>query len=155
MSGEYSDSGIRWLSCDDLVDLNKLVITSFTPGESVGVMKPALLGSSQAAPATYRYYEQCEDIATLAAVLFFSIAQNHIFNNGNKRTAFAAAIVFLRANGFKFSPPLDEALEVATGTTEGCYSRSQIAQWIADNSQPSDSADLVSNQMDIVLDIFT
>lgn len=92
---------------------------------------------------------------TLAAVLFHSIAKNHNFYNGNKRTAVAAAIVFLRINGLSFSPSLEEGLEMAEDAVKDMYTRLQIATWIADNTVESDSADLVSDQMEIVLQIFS
>lgn len=37
------------------------------------------------------------------AALFESLGQNHPFQNGNKRTAFTALVIFLRYNGFPFS----------------------------------------------------
>lgn len=120
----------------------------------MGVLHENLLGQSQEAAPQYRYYQQCEDVATLAAVLFTSISKNHIFHNANKRTAFAAAIVFLRMNGYRFSPPLDEALEVARGVVENDYCRLEVAQWIADHTEASDSADLVSDRMSIILKVF-
>lgn len=155
MTVEYCDNQIRWLSVQDLEELNKLMILSFTPEEPIGVLKPNELSSSQARPANYRYFQQCVDIPTLAAVLFCSIMRNHSFLNANKRTAVAAAVVFSRINGIKFRPPLDEGLDVADDFVWGGYTELQIAQWIADNSTDSDSADLVSDQMDVVLEIYT
>lgn len=155
MSFEYCDDQVRWLSVADLEDLNKLMIVSYTPAEHVGVLKPNELSSSQTAPANYRYYKQCGDMPTLAAVLFCSIIQNHCFKNANKRTAMAAVVVFLRINGYRFTPDLEEGLIVAEDCARGLYTELQIAQWIADQCEESDSADLVSDQMDVLLDIFT
>lgn len=39
------------------------------------------------------------DLIAEAAALWESLSQNHAFIDGNKRTAFAAAYVFLRING--------------------------------------------------------
>ena len=155
MSVEYCDGDIRWLSFNDLVDLNRLMIVSFTPDEQYGLKPDHCLGSTQAAPSEYRYYEQCEDMPTLAAVLFYSIAKNHNFHNGNKRTAVAAAIVFLRINGLSFTPSLVEGLIMAEDVVKDEYTRLQIATWIANNTEQCDSADLVSDQMEIVLQIFS
>jgi death on curing protein len=41
-----------------------------------------------------------EDMVVLAVRLLAAIAQAHAFEQGNKRTAFAAARLFLRANGY-------------------------------------------------------
>ena len=41
-----------------------------------------------------------EDIVTLAVALMAGIARAHAFEQGNKRTAFGALRLFLRANGY-------------------------------------------------------
>ena len=41
-----------------------------------------------------------EDIATLGVALLAGVAWVHAFEQGNKRTAFAAFRLFLRANGY-------------------------------------------------------
>ena len=43
------------------------------------------------------------DLAEMAAALFESLIMNHPFVDGNKRTAFFAADVFLRLNGWKLA----------------------------------------------------
>ena len=52
---------------------------------------------------------------TLAIILLVGIARNHAFLQGNKRTAFISAEVFLNVNGYSLqivdSPILGEALE--------------------------------------------
>jgi death-on-curing protein len=57
-----------------------------------------------------------------AAALLQSLACNHAFVQGNKRTAWMATVVFLWVNGHRLDSPLDEdagealVLSVATGT---------------------------------------
>jgi death on curing protein len=46
----------------------------------------------------------------LATTLAVGIAQNHAFEQGNKRTAFAAAIHFLELNGYDVVAPDTEVL---------------------------------------------
>jgi death-on-curing protein len=48
-------------------------------------------------------------VAKLATLLLFAIAENHAFLQGNKRTAFAAMVGFLGANGFRFDLSDDTA----------------------------------------------
>ena len=43
----------------------------------------------------------------LAVALMAGVAQNHPFQQGNERTAFAAGVVFLDQNGFDIDPMLD------------------------------------------------
>ena len=49
----------------------------------------------------------------MAAAYAYHIAQNHAFSDGNKRTALAAALVFLEINGYPVLGGEDE-LEAAT-----------------------------------------
>ncbi len=49
----------------------------------------------------------------MAAAYLYHIAQNHPFIDGNKRTAFAAALTFLELNGYPIMGGEDE-LEAAT-----------------------------------------
>jgi death-on-curing protein len=49
----------------------------------------------------------------MAAAYLYHLAQNHPFVDGNKRTAFAAALTFLELNGYPVMGGEDE-LEAAT-----------------------------------------
>jgi death on curing protein len=49
------------------------------------------------------------DISILAAVLMLGIAQSHPFLQGNKRTGFTAAGLFLQSNGYDITCPPDRA----------------------------------------------
>ncbi len=51
-----------------------------------------------------------EDIVTLAVSLLFGIGRNHPFVQGNKRTAFVAAVDFLGVNGYALQAPDSEDL---------------------------------------------
>jgi death-on-curing protein len=56
-----------------------------------------------------------DDMLTLAILLLIGIAQAHAFLQGNKRTGFISAEMFLNANGYSLqiadTPLLGEALE--------------------------------------------
>ena len=45
-----------------------------------------------------------------ASALLFGIARNHPFEQGNKRTGFTAALVFLQLNGYEVTLEDDESL---------------------------------------------
>lgn len=113
MKENSSCSGVRYLSSDDIIAINEAAL-SFTPGEISGFINKNNLDPAQQAPCMYVYYEQCEDIFTLAAVLYIKINKGHIFQNANKRTAFIASTVFLRINGFIFEPDVHSSIEIAT-----------------------------------------
>lgn len=62
-----------------------------------GVRDITLLESALAWPQKFEAYESA-DVVELAAAYAYGIARNHSFVDGNKRTAFVAAITFLIDN---------------------------------------------------------
>jgi len=64
-------------------------------GGSHGVRDPGLLEAALYRPQTGYYVDLIEE----ATALWESLAQNHPFVDGNKRTAFAATYTFLAING--------------------------------------------------------
>ena len=65
-----------------------------------GLREVALLESAVAAPrATYGGESLLKSVVEIAAAYLFYLCRNHPFNDGNKRTALAACLVFLEANG--------------------------------------------------------
>ena len=69
-------------------------------GGSPGLRDVALLESAVAAPqATYGGEALLKDVVEIAAAYLFYLCSNHPFVDGNKRTALAACLVFLEANG--------------------------------------------------------
>jgi death-on-curing protein len=50
-----------------------------------------------------------KDVVEIAAAYLFYLSSNHPFVDGNKRTALAACLVFLEANGRLPDPGLPEA----------------------------------------------
>ena len=70
-------------------------------GGAHGVRDQGLLESALYRPQTGYYAGLIEE----AAALWESLAQNHPFIDGNKRTAVVAAMVFLARNGVYALPP--------------------------------------------------
>jgi death-on-curing protein len=76
-------------------------------GGSPGLRDLALLESAVAAPqATYGGEALLKEAAEIAAAYLFYLCSNHPFVDGNKRTALAACLVFLEANGRLPDPAL-------------------------------------------------
>jgi death-on-curing protein len=73
-------------------------------GGSQGVRDPGLLESALYRPQTGYYADLIEE----AAALWESLAQNHAFIDGNKRTAFAATFTFLAINGGRLTADPEE-----------------------------------------------
>jgi death-on-curing protein len=91
------------LTVDIVKEIHAAVIEEF--GGASGVRDEGLLASAVAAPqATLGGRSPFEDLVEVAAAYLFYLCRNHAFNDGNKRTAMVAAIVFLRLNGIEPSP---------------------------------------------------
>jgi death-on-curing protein len=88
----------RWLEPADICALNALIVAE--TGEPYLVRDEGLLESACQRPYNRYAYDGVEDVVTLAVELLFGIARNHPFAQGNKRTGFEAAILFLQANGY-------------------------------------------------------
>lgn len=74
-------------------------------GGAGGIRDEGLLASAVFAPqSSFGGKSPYSDIIEIAAAYLFYLCGNHPFFDGNKRTAMAAAIVFLRLNGVEPTP---------------------------------------------------
>lgn len=87
-------------------------------GGSHGVRDPGLLEAAIFRPQTGYYSDLIEE----AAALWESLAQNHPFIDGNKRTAFAATYTFLAINGMQLTVDSKQAYAFIGGL----YKRNQF-----------------------------
>ncbi|HZC15513.1 MAG TPA: type II toxin-antitoxin system death-on-curing family toxin, partial [Caulobacteraceae bacterium] len=85
-------------------------------GEPFALRDAGLLISALGKPRNHWFYEGKRDAVSLAVTLLFGIARNHAFEQGNKRTAFEAALIFLLANGYVYDGP--DCAEIAQLITE-------------------------------------
>jgi death on curing protein len=97
-------------------------------GGIAGVRDENLLESALARPQHLEYYEGVSSIAQLAAALSWSLLRNHPFNDGNKRVAFAATMIFLTRNGYRIT--CTEVEETAM-TLRAAASEITEAEWMA------------------------
>ncbi|XHY24890.1 type II toxin-antitoxin system death-on-curing family toxin [Candidatus Arsenophonus nilaparvatae] len=139
--GETVD-GIRYLSVDDIIYINKRLIESQTPNEPIKIINKNSLGSSQSRPSLVRYYEQTNDMFVLSAALIESLIQNHPFANANKRTALMSGYVFLLINGYELTAPGSEIVEMACGLAQKYYSSQELENWLCYWSRSYDVMDL-------------
>jgi death on curing protein len=87
----------KWLPLDVVTEINRTEV--WETGESHFLRDPGLLDSALARPQNAFAYGE-EDVVVLAVTLMAGIAWAHAFEQGNKRTAFGAMRLFLRANGY-------------------------------------------------------
>lgn len=82
------------------------------------------------------HYEGMTDIFELAATYWVAIARGHIFNDGNKRTAFFVTMTFLYRNGIQIRNNDNTLEELTVNAATGEKTVSQLAQHLrelADN----------------------
>lgn len=69
------------------------------------------------------------DAADLAAAYAYGIARNHGFSDGNKRTAWVVARVFLLDNGVKINFSALDAIHLMESVAAGTLNEAQLADW--------------------------
>lgn len=120
---------VRYLTAEQVLFIHARLITE-TGGEH-GYIDLGLLQSAVARPqATFDRQELYPGLFSKAAALLESLIGNHAFLDGNKRTAIAAAALFLRLNGFRLTAN-NQQLEVFTlQCAQHLLSLDQIEQWL-------------------------
>lgn len=68
-----------------------------------------------------------EEVFEMAAAYLFHIVMNHAFTDGNKRTGFHAAVVFLDLNGWTLTLDDDTAYDLVIGVCEGAVTKKALA----------------------------
>jgi death on curing protein len=125
---------IHYLTAQQLLFIHARLIA--TTGGEHGVRELGLLQSAVARPqATFDGRDLYPDLFHKTAALMESLAQNHPFVDGNKRTAITAAALFLRENGRSLQTT-NAYLETFTLHVVNNYPPlEEIADWFKKNSE--------------------
>jgi death-on-curing protein len=121
----------HYLALPDVVALHEVVMLRFGKGPST-LRDEGALESAINRPETAAYYEGA-DLVEQAALLAVGISQAQAFVDGNKRTAYVAARVFLELNGQTFvGEPLELArwLEDLAEDSRNQALRADFAGWL-------------------------
>jgi death on curing protein len=103
-------------------------------GGATGLRDLRLLESALARPRNVYAYESAAR-AALAASYAFGIANNHPFLDGNKRTSFVVAELFLAVNGMDLAVDDDDVVMTWLKLASGQISESELASWITASCQ--------------------
>lgn len=98
-------------------------------GGAAGVRDAGLLTSAIARPMNRAAYGET-DLCTLAAAYAAGIVRNHPFVDGNKRTGFMAAYIFLARNGLRLTAPDDAATRAVLALAAGDMTEDEFAAWL-------------------------
>ena len=94
-----------------------------------GIRDQSLLAPAVFAPqSSFGGRSPYVDVIDIAAAYLFYLCRNHPFLDGNKRTAMAAAIVFLRLNGFDPAADSEKWEELALDVASSKIDREQTTR---------------------------
>lgn len=125
-----------WIDLDTALEIHTDMIGRY--GGAAGLRDPNLLTSALARPQNLAAYADESDLCEIAAAYGFGIAKNHPFIDGNKRTAFASMVVFLRLNGMRLIAEQPDATKMMLGVAAGESSEADLANWLRNNTMASE-----------------
>lgn len=133
MAGRQVDGKPKWISAESAIELHDRALRQY--GGLGGFPHPGYLDGALGAPINAYLYDEDGglDLFDLAAVYLIHIAKGHAFTDGNKRTAYLVALVFLDVNGVHLMQP-ENATELAAAV---------VAAAEAENLNKPDMAALV------------
>ncbi len=122
----------EWLLREVVLAVHERLLAEF--GGSAGVRDLGLLESALARPGNLFAYSSAT-LCELAASYAFGIVKNHPFIDGNKRTGFAAAIMFIELNKRRFLATEADAIVRTLALAAGELDEAGYAEWLTTNSR--------------------
>jgi len=123
-----------WLSVADILALHALQIEE--NGGDAGMRDARRLESAVQRPRNIHAYGN-PTLGEMAAAYAAGIVQGHPFVDGNKRTGFAAAAVFLFMNDRRLGASEAEATIQVLGLAAGEISEASFARWLDARMEPN------------------
>lgn len=122
-----------YLSAEDVLGIAEHAVDD----QSIVVRDAGLLESAVHRPSASLFGQEAyTDLFDKAAALLQSLAVNHPFFDGNKRTAWVSCVVFLAMNGVQLRPDIDAAerlvIAVATGAMDEVKAISEALRELAE-----------------------
>ncbi|MCP9931172.1 type II toxin-antitoxin system death-on-curing family toxin [Cyanobium sp. AMD-g] len=100
-----------------------------------GLRDEHALEAALARPRQRWNFEPESDLATLAAAYAFGLVKAHAFHDGNKRTAFLAAVIFLGLNGVDLVAEEEAVVQVMLALAAGECSERALETWLRSHLQ--------------------
>lgn len=105
-------------------------------GGAAGVRDAGAFELALARPLNLVAYGQ-PDAAALAAAYAFGLARNHAFVDGNKRTAYVVAELFLALNGIRLTATDAAGILTFVALAAGEIDEAALADWFRSNTVPA------------------
>lgn len=125
--------GPTWIDYRDALALHDRVLALF--GGTDGVRGDTLLESALARPRRLLTHAESPGTLAMAAAHTAGIVRNHPFEDGNKRTAFLAGVLFLELNGYRFSASEEEAAKAVIDLASGVLSEGGYSAFLQTNAR--------------------
>ncbi len=122
---------MHWLSKNVILAVHDEQIAE--NGGRAGIRDLGLLASAMARPLHLYSYES-PTIVELAAAYAVGIILDHPFVDGNKRTGFLAAYIFLAMHGLKISASEAEVVRVVLDLAQGKTDEKEFCIWLGNNT---------------------
>lgn len=122
----------KWLHHQAVAHIHNLLLIEH--GGAAGIRDESLLHSALDRPPNKFAYDANCSLHDLAAAYAFGIARNHPFIDGNKRTAFVCAALFLELNGLTITASETDTVITIESLAAGTIDERLLAQWLRLNS---------------------
>ena len=116
----------RWVRADVVHAVHDWQLAEH--GGLPGLRDEGMLESALARPRNQAAYGK-PDAAALAAAYAFGLVRNHPFADGNKRTGWVVARVFLADNGYRLQFDPTDAVRTVEALAAGKISEAELAAW--------------------------
>jgi len=118
-----------WLNRAVIIAIHEVQLAEH--GGGTGVRDAGLLDSAMGKPQQLNNYgEPPPDAAALAASYGYGISRNHPFIDGNKRTGYVAAELFLRLNGWRLNADDASCVVTMLAVAAGDITEEAFAAWL-------------------------
>lgn len=125
---------MEYLTTEDILRIHSAIVDE--TGGSHGVRERGALAALQGLPKQAAFgRELYPTVFDKAAVYARNIIFGHPFIDGNKRTAVAAADVFLQLNGYEICAPQGAVESFALSVIEKKLGLGEIAEWLEANTK--------------------
>jgi death on curing protein len=121
-----------WVLRETVRALHERLLAEF--GGASGVRDEGMLESALSRPANQFSYGS-PSIPELAAAYAFGLVRNHPFVDGNKRIGFTTAVLFLEANGYRFTASEVDATVKTLALAAHDLDEAGYAAWLKTSSK--------------------
>jgi death-on-curing protein len=120
----------KWITLEACQAIHGILISDY--GGEASIRDHGRLVSALSRPQNLFLYNKAK-LTQLAAAYAAGIILGHPFVDGNKRTGFVLAALFLEINGAKFAAPEVEVVVQTIGLASGKITEAEYARWLEDS----------------------